>query len=101
MPQISNSGADHEPPADVPPDPFSGTERNPYGWLLLIEGDFSPGDLLPTEAIRGAWAVDVNGSPLFRCPKWPECIAKGHGEKLWLTHRREVATALMLRPGGV
>jgi hypothetical protein len=52
-----------EPPADVPPKLFSGKERNPPGWLFLIDGDYGPGDVLPSEAIRGAWAVDANGKP--------------------------------------
>jgi hypothetical protein len=72
MPEISNPGTDDETPADVPPHLFSGNERSPRGWLLLIQGDFGPGDVLPTEAIRGAWVVDANGKPAGRLRRNPK-----------------------------
>jgi hypothetical protein len=71
MPEVSGSG-DDETPLDVPPELFSGKDRNPPGWLFLIEGDFGPGEVLPPEAIRGAWAVDANGKPVGRLRRNPK-----------------------------
>jgi hypothetical protein len=55
---------DEMTPPQVPPELFSGKQRHPHGWLLLIDGDFGPGDVLPPEAIRGAWAIGADGKPI-------------------------------------
>jgi hypothetical protein len=62
---------------DVPLDAREEAKKNPGGWVYKIEGDFSPQDYVPPEAIVGAWKVDNNGNitgefipnPNFRRPK--------------------------------
>ena len=52
-------------------------KQNPGGWVYKIEGNFTPEDAIPPEAIVGAWKVDDNGNitgdfipnPNFRRPK--------------------------------
>jgi len=61
MPPVSNPDG-----SEMPSDLFSGKARAPNGWMLVIEGEFAPGDALPSEAIRGAWAVDDHGRPIGR-----------------------------------
>jgi hypothetical protein len=59
MPDMSNARSD-----EIQSDLFSGRERTPSGWMPLSEGEFAPGDALPSEATRGAWAVDAHGRPI-------------------------------------
>lgn len=37
-------------------------KRNPNGWVYAIEGNFGPNDVVPPEAIAGAWKVDASGN---------------------------------------
>lgn len=45
--------------------PYTGeieeAKRNPNGWVYRIAGTFGPADIVPPEAIVGAWKVDVHG----------------------------------------
>jgi hypothetical protein len=36
-------------------------KRTPGGWVYEIVGAFGPNDVIPPEAIRGAWAVNDAG----------------------------------------
>lgn len=60
----------------APAELFAGTDRHPKGWLFVIDGEFRPGDALPSEAIRGAWVVDANGRPIGRFQHNPRFRAK-------------------------
>jgi hypothetical protein len=35
--------------------------NNPDGWVYVVVGDYDPDGAVPSEAIAGAWKVDVNG----------------------------------------
>ena len=78
MPKTSSTGNDPTP-FEAPAELFSGTDRAPSGWLLVIDGEFGPGDALPSEAIRGAWAVDANGHPTGRFRHNPRFRAQRPG----------------------
>lgn len=36
--------------------------RTPNGWVYQIDGIFAPDDVVPPEAIVGAWKVDGSGT---------------------------------------
>lgn len=37
-------------------------KRNPNGWVYKIEGQYTPNEYVPPDAIVGAWKVDANGN---------------------------------------
>ncbi len=46
---------------ELMPDEIEEAKRNPNGWVYRIEGTFGPNDVVPPEAIVGAWKVDAEG----------------------------------------
>ena len=52
-----SSSAFHEVTAET----IDLAKKNPNGWVYKIEGEFSPDQDIPPEAIVGAWKVDENG----------------------------------------
>jgi hypothetical protein len=48
-------------------------KRNPGGWVYAIEGDYTPDERVPSQAIKGAWKVDDDGeitSPFIPNPNF-------------------------------
>ena len=43
------------------PEAIAEAKQNPGGWVYAIDGHYDPNGAVPTEAIKGAWKVDVNG----------------------------------------
>ena len=37
-------------------------KKSPNGWVYVIEGNYAPKDVVPPEAIAGAWKVDAAGN---------------------------------------
>ena len=47
---------------ELSPDLIAEAKKRPGGWVYEIVGSFAPDELVPPEAIRGAWKVDDNGN---------------------------------------
>jgi hypothetical protein len=51
-------------------------KRNPNGWVYRISGTYGPNDVVPPEAIAGAWRVDEEGNivgDFIPNPKFKNC----------------------------
>lgn len=44
------------------PEEIAEAKRTPNGWVYRIDGQFSPDESVPPEAVIGAWKVDANGA---------------------------------------
>ena len=52
-------------PKKVPPEPtpamHAEAQRNPGGWVYVVDGTFGPDEVVPADRIIGSWKVDRKG----------------------------------------
>lgn len=49
-------------PRPIPPELIEEAKKFPGGWVYEIGGGIDPAGEVPPEFIRGAWAVDADGT---------------------------------------
>jgi hypothetical protein len=65
------------------PEARAQARRHPNGWVYQIDGMFGSDDVVPPEAIVGAWKVDENGEIVGEFVPNPKYKPQNAKKKPW------------------